>query len=299
MRASANAILVFKESHFFLIRMVFHEERIDTAFSSGKTAAAGHGGVDLILCNEMLDGWHLGKVRRKSPAGQVKVFQVLPDFPWPMVMKAQQVTVLLIGSPEGSVFFLEGLAESRVTQLLGKPCSFFWEPGSLNTGQTGQIPGISGFIAEIVVQMPKFFCKEGAFIACRFCKLHIGGKLATFQKFPDALCGALPGNDLGRPVITDRLPVGKMDTILGIPCAHTAKAVAAVVQRFQYLGNLSGGFLLFKGCNHTLPLAVCIAAQTQHMVNIILGKRKSRGCMRYILCFIYGLDLFRFGEEQV
>ena len=71
------------------------------------------------------------------------------------------------------------------------------------------------------------------------------------------------------------------------------------VQRFQYLGNLSGGFLLFKGCNHTLPLAVCIAAQTQHKVNIILGKRKSRGCMRYILCFIYGLDLFRFGEEQV
>ena len=28
--------------------MVFHEERIDAAFSSGKTAAAGHGGVDLI-----------------------------------------------------------------------------------------------------------------------------------------------------------------------------------------------------------------------------------------------------------
>ena len=93
--------------------------------------------------------------------------------------------------------------------------------------------------------------------------------------------------------------MGKMDTILGIPCAHAAKAIAAVVQRFQYLGNLSGGFQLFKCCNHTLSLAVCIAAQTQHMVNIILGKRKSRGCMRYILCFIYGLDLLRFGEEQV
>ena len=93
--------------------------------------------------------------------------------------------------------------------------------------------------------------------------------------------------------------MGKMDAILGIPYAHAAKAVAAVVQRFQYLGNLSGGFLLFKCCNHTLPLTICIASQTQHMVNIILGKRKSRGCMRYILCFIYGLDLFCFGEEQV
>ena len=132
MRASANAILVFEESHFFLIRMVFHEERIDTAFSSGETAAAGHGGVDLILGNEVLDGWHLKKVRRKSPAGQVKVFQVLPDFPWPMVVKAQQVTVLLIGSPEGGVFFLEGLTEGRVIQLLRQAVGLLREPIALD-----------------------------------------------------------------------------------------------------------------------------------------------------------------------
>ena len=118
MRASANAILVFEESHFLLIRMVCHEERIDTAFPSGETASAGYGGVDLILGNEVLDGWHLGKVRRKSPAWQIKVLQVLPDLPRSMIVKTQQVTVLLIGSPEGGVFFLEGLAESRVTQLL-------------------------------------------------------------------------------------------------------------------------------------------------------------------------------------
>jgi len=128
MRASANAILVFEESHFFLIRMVFHEERIDTAFSSGETAAAGHGGVDLILGNEMLNSWHLGKVRRKSPAGQVKVLQVLPDLPWSVVVKAQQVTVLLIGGPEGSVFFLECLAESRGTQLLRQAAGLLRKP---------------------------------------------------------------------------------------------------------------------------------------------------------------------------
>ena len=132
MRASANAILVFEESHFFLIRMVFHEERIDTAFSSGETAASGHGGVDLILGNEVLDGCHLRKVRRKSPAGQVKVFQVLPDFPWPMVVKAQQVTVLLISGPEGGVFFLEGLAENRVTQLLRQAVCLLREPIALD-----------------------------------------------------------------------------------------------------------------------------------------------------------------------
>ena len=42
-------------------------------------------------------------------------------------MKAQQVTVLLIGSPEGSVFFLEGLAESRFTQLLRQTAGLLWE----------------------------------------------------------------------------------------------------------------------------------------------------------------------------
>ena len=128
MRASTNSILIFKESHFFLVRMVFHEERIDAAFSSGKTAAAGHGSVNLILGNKVLDGWHLGKVRRKSPAGQVEVLQVLPYLPWSMVVKTQQVTVLLIGSPEGGVFFLEGLAENRVTQLLRQAVGLLREP---------------------------------------------------------------------------------------------------------------------------------------------------------------------------
>ena len=33
-------------------------------------------------------------------------------------------------------------------------------------------------------------------------------------------------------------------------------------------------------------------------LRLFLGKRKSRGCL-HILCFVYSLDLFRFGEEQV
>ena len=45
-----------------------------------------------------------------------------------MIVKTQQVTVLLIGSPEGSVFFLEGLAESRVTQLLIQAAGLLREP---------------------------------------------------------------------------------------------------------------------------------------------------------------------------
>ena len=91
--------------------------------------------------------------------------------------------------------------------------------------------------------------------------------------------------------------MGKMDTVLGIPGAHTAKAVAAMVQCFQYLGNLSGGFLLFKGCSHTLPLTLCIAAQPQHMVEIPLRNRKGRGCL-CILCLVNSSDLLLFAGKQ-
>ena len=37
--------------------------------------------------------------------------------------------------------------------------------------------------------------------------------------------------------------------------------------------------------------------QPQHMVDVSLGKRKSRGCF-HILCFIYDSDLFCFGEGR-
>ena len=45
-----------------------------------------------------------------------------------MIVKAQQVSVLLISGPEGGVFFLEGLAENWVTQLLIQAVGLLWEP---------------------------------------------------------------------------------------------------------------------------------------------------------------------------
>ena len=76
---------------------------------------------------KVLNGWHFHKVGRKSPAGQVKVLQILPDFPCSMVVKPQKVTVLLISSPEGGVFFFESLPEIRVTQLPGQTAGLLRE----------------------------------------------------------------------------------------------------------------------------------------------------------------------------
>ena len=49
-----------------------------------------------------------------------------------MIVKTQQVTVLLIGSPEGGVFFLECLAESRVIQLLRQAAGLLWKAVAFN-----------------------------------------------------------------------------------------------------------------------------------------------------------------------
>lgn len=53
-------------------------------------------------------------------------------------------------------------------------------------------------------------------------------KLSISQKLPDALGSGLPGNDLGRLVIAGGFSVGKMDTVLTIPCGDVSKPVAAV-----------------------------------------------------------------------
>ena len=214
-----------------------------------------------------------------------------------MVVEAQQIPILLVGRPEGSIFFRKVLAKLRAFQLFGEPCRFLRETAPRIVGKDGQIPSFSGFLAEIVVQIPELFREEGAFIARSLSQLHIGGKLAVLQKLADTLSGTLPGNDLGGLIVTGSFAVGKMDSILGIPCSDAANPVAAMVQGFQGVCDLGGGLLLLKGRDNALSLAIGVAAQPQHMVDVSLGKRKSRGCF-HILCFIYDSDLFCFGEEE-
>ena len=95
------------------------------------------------------------------------------------------------------IFEVNSLQSSR----FGEPCRFLRETAPRIVGKAGQIPGFSGFLAEIVIQFPESFRKEGAFIARCLSQLHIGGKLAVLQKLADTLGGTLPGNDLGGLVV--------------------------------------------------------------------------------------------------
>src|SRR5699024_965937 len=144
-------------------------------------------------------------------------------------------------------------------------------------GKDGQIPSFSGFLAEIVVQIPGLFREEGAFIARSLSQLHIGGKLAVLKRLADTLSGTLPGTDLGGLIVTGSFDEDAMHCIPAIQCSKPAKTVAAAVQGFQGVCDLGGGILVIRGRDNALSLAIGVDAPPQHMVDVSRAKRKSRG----------------------
>src|SRR5699024_2931034 len=165
MGVTANTILMFEKIYLFLIRMGFLEKGENSALTALKSAASGHGGVDLVLRDKLLDRRYFRQLRGKGGARQGQILQVLPNFFGFMVVEAQQIPILLVGRPEGSIFFRKVLAKLRAFQLFGEPCRFLRETAPRIVGKDGQIPSFSGFLAEIVVQIPELFREEGAFIA--------------------------------------------------------------------------------------------------------------------------------------
>ena len=215
-----------------------------------------------------------------------------------MVVEPQQPPILLVVMVELLVFCRQHRPELRTFQLLCDPGSLLREAPLRILRQAFQIPGDSGFLAEIVVQIPKLLCQKFSLIPFRFCQFNVGGKLPSFQKLSNPLCGNNPGNHLGRPVIPGRFSMRQPDALLVVPDIHTANAIAPVVELLQIGSNFAGGFLFFKGSYNPLPLPVGIAAQTQDVINLFLGKRESGECRFRTLRFRNGFNLFRLcGEE--
>ena len=92
-----------------------------------------------------------------------------------------------------------------------------------------------------------------------------------------------------------------MDTLLIEPHADLGtiqlEAIAALIQLRQSLGNLLGGLALHIFQRHHHSEIGFIAASDEHLIDLVVGKRKSRGL--FALCFINQANLFCFGEEQV
>ena len=155
MGAPTDTVLLSEKRHLLLVRMRLLKECEDTALAALKAAAAGHGGVDLVLGDKMFDRRNLRHIGCKFFSGQRQILQLFPNLSWSVVMEPKQVTVLVVRSPKGGIFIGQGLPEIRAFQLFGQPFGFLREPVSFNLCKATQIPCFPGLIAEIVVKIPK------------------------------------------------------------------------------------------------------------------------------------------------
>ena len=96
------------------------EKGENSALTALKSAASGHGGVDLVLRDKLLDAKVLPSTERvKVVRGKDRSCRFSQISFGCMVVEAQQIPILLVGRPEGSIFFRKVLAKLRAFQLFG------------------------------------------------------------------------------------------------------------------------------------------------------------------------------------
>ena len=152
-----------------------------------------------------------------------------------------------------------------------------------------------------MVKIPERFCNLCSFVAGSFFQFHIGGILTAVQKLSDTLSCFLPGYHLPERSKTGSFSSGKMNTLVVEPHADLNpiqfEPIATTVKFRQTLCNLLGGFSLHIFQRHRHSEIGFVTASDKHLVNFVLGERKSRG--RLALCFINKVNLFCFGKEKV
>ena len=93
-----------------------------------------------------------------------------------------------------------------------------------------------------------------------------------------------------------------MNPVLGIPPRKLAiiglNTGSAVILLFEQFRDFFNRLLLLKSGGNHYSCIFGVARQTEHIVNIALGKRKSEGCRFYTLRFIYDSDLLLFCREK-
>ena len=191
-RTSARTVLLLEKIHLFLVGVGLLKKGKDASLAAGHEAAFRQICVDFIFGDELPGRRDFRHFRRKTPAGKVKVFKGFQYFIQPVKVKPKQIAALLLIRQELPVLAFKLRAKRRVRQLFSKPFCILRKIASPVFGEAGQIPGVYGFSAEILPQVPQFFGKPEAFISFGPGQLHIGGEPSLLQKLSDAACGFLP-----------------------------------------------------------------------------------------------------------
>ena len=134
-------------------------------------------------------------------------------------------------------------------------------------------------------------------------ELHIGSKAAFFQQLADSFCRSLPWNDLRISGVSGLTVFVQMNAIPVIPrgiiAVFAPDAVAAMEFPLQQHRDFLNRLLLLERIRDMLSCVACVAAETEHIVDFRLGKRKSGQHFGCAIRFINLGYLLLFREEKV
>ena len=215
--AAAGAVLGFEKVGLFLWAVFLLPEGIDTALAALEPAAAGQGGVDLILRDERRNLGHLRHVGTVVPARQGQVFQ-RPEHPVGTVVPVtHQRTVLLPGCRKRPQFCDYGLSAVRFRQQLLQVLRCVRVRATVASHERRHPALFTGLGIHVPTEMPEGFRRLSQRMAGGLGQLHLAGKAALRQQLPDPGGGVLPGEDLRGPGILCRCTPRDMQSVVSGP----------------------------------------------------------------------------------
>ena len=177
-------------------------------------------------------------------------------------------------------------------KLMGQPCGGIFFPSMLfHVADNGvfafdlAIPVLDSTVNVIVRKWAQQLMELGIGFVCHF-PVQPLAKLRHIREQADQLYIVRVENGATHSSITLDHSVFIITMTAGVPVS-------------DILGNSfqNDRFIFLMQLPESRLCRLCLLVGSFRL-RLFLGKRKSRGCF-HILCFIYSLDLFRFGEEQV
>ena len=301
-RAPADAVLLLQKICFFLYGVVCGKKGIDSTLAARHRAAAGKRFADFILRDKALRFCKIGRPVRIYPALGGDIPDALPQLIHSVIMKAQKSSVFRVIIQECQEFATKRIGKSIVLHLLRKRCG-----GVRITGRKivhgGEVANPVCFLTQVMLQIEQALRQFRADTPTSLGELHIGSKAALFQHLSDSFCRSLPCNDLRISGISGLTAFVQMNAVSVIPrgiiAVFTPDAVAAMKFPLQQRRDFLNRLLLLERIRDMLSGVAGIAAETEHIVDFCLGKRKSGQHFGCAIRFINLGYLLLFREEKV
>lgn len=282
--------------------MVCCKINVDSALAVRHGTAACKCFADFILGNKALRFRKLGRPVWIYPALGGDVPDALPQLVHPVIMKAQKFSVFRVIIQKSQKFAAKRIGKSTVRHLLRKRCGGVWITGR-KIVHGGEIAHLVCFLTQVMLQIEQALRQLGTDTPTSFGKLHIGSKATFFQQLADSFCCSLPCNDLRISGVSGLTAFVQMNAVSVIPCGiiavFTPNAVATMEFPLQQRRDFLYRLLLLECIRDMLSGVACVAAETEHIIDFRLGKRKSGRHFGCAIRFINLGYLLLFREKKV